>query len=81
MLDMPMCDLQASRGEWVVHDRGSSVFVLQVIIQLVVYVFSYDKVWHLVSYWVDVLCVKAEGAEECLTGCHDIALDIAVNSF
>ena len=60
MLDMPMCDLQASRGEWVVHDRGSSVFALQVIIKLVVYVFSDNKVWHPVSYWDDVVCVKAE---------------------
>jgi hypothetical protein len=65
----------------VVHDRGSSVFVLQVIIKLMVDEYSEDKVWHLVSYWVDVMCVKAEGAEECLTGCHDIALDNAVISF
>jgi hypothetical protein len=49
MLDMPMCDLQASRGEWVVHDRGSSVLALQVIIKLVVYVFSDNKVWKPVS--------------------------------
>jgi hypothetical protein len=41
--------LQVSRGELVVHDRGSSVFVPQVIIKLVVYVFSDNKVWHLVS--------------------------------
>ena len=60
MLDMPMCDLQVSRGELVVHDRGSSVFVLQVIIKLVVYVYSDNQVWHLVSYQDAVMYVKAE---------------------
>ena len=49
VLDMFMCDLQVSRGELVVHDRGSSVVALQVIIKLVVYGFSDNKVWHLVS--------------------------------
>ena len=81
VLDMFMCDLQVSRGELVVHDRGSSVFVLQVIIKLVVYVFSDNKIWHRVSYWDDMVCVKAEWAEECLTGCHDIALDNIFISF
>jgi hypothetical protein len=78
---MFMCDLQVSIGELVVHDRGSSVFALQVIIKHVVYVFSDNKVLHLVSYWDDVVCVKAECAEECLIGCHDIALDNIVSSF
>ena len=44
VLDMFIGDLHVSRGELVVHDRGSSVFALQVIIKLVVYVFSDNKV-------------------------------------
>jgi hypothetical protein len=44
----------------------------------VVYVFSDNKAWHLVSYWDDVVHVNVEWAQEFLTGCHDIAWD---NSF
>jgi hypothetical protein len=57
---MFLCDHQVSRGELDVHDMGSYILVLQVIIKLVVYVFSYNKAWHLVSYWDDVVHVNAE---------------------
>jgi hypothetical protein len=57
---MFLCDHQVSRGELDVHDRGSYILVLQVIIKLVVYVFSDNKAWHLVSYWDDVVHVNVE---------------------